>query len=86
MRLTILFAATLGMFLAVGCDPAQTRTWTVQASVVEIGLIAHCEFWPAEVAALTPEQVQALGSARVSLYEKYGQAVKEGIEGLKDQP
>ncbi|HUT60677.1 MAG TPA: hypothetical protein VNA25_22760 [Phycisphaerae bacterium] len=82
MLIVGLLAAVVAV--SVGCDPAQTRTWTVQASVLEVGLIAHSEFYPAEVTPMTDEQIQAFGAARVALYEKYGQAVKEGIKELKE--
>jgi len=84
MKQILLVGLLLAAVGAVGCDPAQTRTWTVQVSVIEIGLIAHSEFYDAEVTPMTDEQIQALGVARVALYEKYGQTVKEGIENLKD--
>ena len=70
--------------VSVGCDSAARREWTVKASVVETGIVAHCEYWPAEVAAMTPEQIQAFGAARVALYEAYGQQLKDALEELKD--
>jgi len=70
---------------ALGCEGSQTRDWTIQASVIEVALIAHCEFYPAEVTPMTDEQIQAFGAARVALYEKYGKMVKDGLDDLKDK-
>ena len=69
--------------VAVGCDPAARREWTVKAAVVETGIVANCKYWPANVAAMTPEQIQAFGAARVALYEAYGQQLKDALEELK---
>jgi hypothetical protein len=77
-----LLAAVLAA--SAGCESAMTREWTVKASVVETGIIAHCEYWPAETPALSAEQIKAFGAARVALYEAYGEQLKAAIEGLKD--
>jgi len=68
---------------ALGCDEALRREWTVKASVVEAALIANSECWPDDIERMTAAQAEAFGTARVALYEKYGQAVKDGLEALK---
>jgi len=79
---TWIVVAALAAVAVCGCDPAQTRVWTVRASVVETGLINNSEFMD-QAQRLSADQVEALGTARVLVYEKYAEQLKAALEGLK---
>jgi len=69
--------------VSVGCESAQTREWTVKASIVETRIIAGSPLWPEGVPRMNDETMDAFGTTRVLVYEAYGQQMKDAIEGLK---
>jgi len=82
VRIGAVLAALAGL-LAAGCDPAQMREWTKQASIVELGLINGSQFMPADT-RLSADQVSDLGAARADWYAFYGNAGKEVVDSLKE--
>ena len=67
-----------------GCDPAQQRQWTTRASIVELQIINNSEFMD-DALRIEASRLEALGTARVLCYEKWGVQLKTTLDELKDQ-